>query len=241
MNSAIADILKSLVIDLDWVDKASGLIQVLRRGGLKGKTGVFPVATNVSPDYDPQVLTDMVPDSTKMSVVYFEDQGITTRREGRFINCTSRLRLVGWLNGKKIRYNSTQAIKSINQVLLSLPNNYNSGDFGQIKIDSIVEETKSAAIFSQYSYSEEQTQYLLYPNDYFSLIVTVNFRCSIDCFTDIDMVLLDDCGNDVDFDYCSHFEGSLSDRQKDCITITLIDGNTFVENSEYGVLNATVT
>lgn len=237
MNEQVANILRTLFVDLDWVDKASGLVRAVRTSSSTGQTKVFPAAANVSPDYDPQVMTDMVPDSTKYSVLYFEDQGINYRNAGRFVECTSRVRMVVWLNGSKLRFTSSQAVKSIQQIVQSLPTNYSVDDFGQIKI-TVEEEPKSAAIFSQYSYNEEQTQYLFYPNDYFSLLITTRFNVSRSCFDDYDPVFLDECGDDTDFDYCTHFEESLSDRQLACITISLIDGNTFEENEQYGVLVA---
>lgn len=239
MNELIAEIIKTLVVDLDWVDKASGLVRSLRRGSNSG-VKIFPVATNVSPDYDPNVLTDMVPNSEYNSVLYFEDQGLATRNEGRWIRCQSRLRLVCWLNGSKMRFTSAQAIKSIQELINNLPSNYSSGDFGQIKF-TIQEEAKTASIFSGYSYSEEQTQYLTYPNDYFSLLLNVTYLASKECFTDTDPVFLNECGEDEDFNYCEHFVESLSSRQLDCITISLIDGNTFEENADYGVLVTTIS
>ncbi len=241
MNKAISEILRGLLVDITWVDKASGLVTAVRRGSEGGRTQVFPAATNVSPDYDPQVMTDMIPNSEYNSILYFEDQGMSARREGKWLRCESRLRLVCWLNGQKMRFTSEQAVKAIQEVFFTLPLNYSSGDFGQIRITAAPEETKSAAIFAGYSYSEEQTQYLLYPNDYFSLMVTVSYLASPDCFTDLDPVFLDECGNDTDFDYCEHFEASLGDRQRDCLTITLIDGNVFTENEDYGILVTTLT
>lgn len=255
MNEQIAEIIRTLLVDLDWVDSASGVVRSLRRQG-EGIVKVFPVATNVTPDYDPEKITEMTPNSAYNSVLYFEDQGFSSRREGRWMRCESRLRLVCWINGAKMRFNSTQAIKAIQEILSGLPMNYSSGDFGQIRFE-ITEETKTAAIFSAYSYNEEQSQYLTYPNDYFSLMITTRFLSSLECYTDTNPVFLDQCGDDINFDYCEHFLDSLGQRQLDCIKnigFTVYDNNllfvgtvvgddlqVIAKDTNLNIINATYT
>jgi len=239
MNKEIAKILRDELTVLDWVDVAAGLVRTVKTNDRMA----FPVDVDVYPDGDPATLSHLVPDDSRITILYFEDIGFRTQREGRWVRCTSDLRLVCWINGKKVAYTSAQAIKGVLRVLYGL-GKFNRDDFGSIVITSIVEEEKSSGIFSKYSYSEEQTQYLMHPNDYFAIRVSLEYLVAVDCFTNTDVEYLDECGNPVPFNYCEQFLSRLSQRQIDCVVdaycpvFDFIDSMTVENNEDFGTFDA---
>ena len=95
---------------------------------------------------------------------------------GRFKKMRSRLRLVCWINVAKLYGDacatdspctaSTNIIIEILRALPDFPVNY--APFMQVKFDVLNQLVRSNSIFSQYTYNEKQTQYL---------IVTVRLLC----------------------------------------------------------------
>lgn len=190
MNKEIADIILSKIDGLAWVDKTAGLVrtstihQPSDKGTIKKS---FPVAC------DSNNKVDLIPDSKKLSVMYFEDLGVNILgSDDRYINCESNLRLVVWLNGKRLGYDgcgiSSIAIMSILKVFAGLFNPFNQGNFVKVKISGISELPKDASIFGKYTYDEAQTQYLMFPYDYFALQVKTSFSIAFNCLTDFEIL-----------------------------------------------------
>ena len=108
MNQAIASILKSRIADLDFVDKIAGLVatqymNVTNEAGVKVQKS-YPVACcTTADDCITGAYNDLAPDSKYKSVIYFEDRGVTFERyASNWKYYRSNLRLVAWLNVKKI-------------------------------------------------------------------------------------------------------------------------------------------
>ena len=103
MNSAVANILKTKIETLPFVDTIAGLVTV---GQKKDKTEVlrFPISRDVThTDCINGRYTDLIPNDKKTSVIYFEDRGISNNgTSGRRTIYESQLTLVAWLNLKKI-------------------------------------------------------------------------------------------------------------------------------------------
>lgn len=192
MTNEISDILKNQISELPFIDRLAGLVRPVTineetDSGKKRKS--FPVACNVSAQdcVTSGKYQDLVPNSSRKSVIYFEEAGGTrmTGIERNEINFTSTVRLVGWLNLKKMGLTdcnwSATAILQIIKELSVLLQPHNSGMFLHVKITEISEAEKSNAIFSKYSYDEAVTQYLIYPYDYFALNLTIKFSINKNC------------------------------------------------------------
>lgn len=190
MNEIIANIIKSQIEGLAFIDRIAGLVKVVRRQDVSEKgtiVKVFPVDCGVTEkDCVNSKYTDLVPNSKCKSIHYFEDLGstLTGQENGRF-NFESKIKLVGWLNLKKLGKTDCSVshlaiaaiLKQITSKYFSSPSNKMS--LIQIRCTGI--DPKSAAIFSKYSYSEEINQYLLFPFDYYAMTFTVVFSVANSC------------------------------------------------------------
>lgn len=194
MNALIADIIKTAIEDLAFVDRIAGIVKpVTISEDIDGQKRVktFPVACNVTEaDCVSGQYTDLVPNSQKNSVIYFEDLGVqfigNVKSEMRF---RSQLRLVCWLNLKRMgitdcNWSSTATLHIIKSILQAdVP--FNSTPFTGMKYTGISQPVKSASIFSKYSYSEQVNQYLLYPYDYFAVDFVVEYGVKAACIEDL--------------------------------------------------------
>ena len=104
MNNKIANIIVGYIKELPWIDKIAGLTQIAKvtQGGVEKR---FPISCDLTFDdactqgcYD-----ELMPNSQYSSVVFFEDGSFNfIRQEGGKLLYESRLRLVAWLNYKKL-------------------------------------------------------------------------------------------------------------------------------------------
>jgi hypothetical protein len=190
MNNKLANVIKGYVEDLTWIDKIAGLVQTVTIREKIGEAVVnksFPVSCDV--DYNACIkgrYQDLALDSKKKSVLYFEDRGGAqyVRRNGNTLEFTSSLRLVCWLNLKLINEVECEGdIRScgvsgdyVLEVLRALPAiPFTEEGFITIFINNISQVERSVDIFSRYTYHEPQTQYLLFPYDFFALDLSINF------------------------------------------------------------------
>lgn len=195
MNNKLAVILRDQISDLNWIDKIAGLVQTANiriKSGDDTSEKSYPISCSISEDACLKgAYQDLCPDSKKKSIAYFEDRGLAfDRMEGNRLFYTSSLRLVCWLNLKKIQDENCdkdvigcgtsgdyvlEVIKKFNYVP------FNSGGLYGIMIQPPSQVERSVEIFSKYTYNEEALQYLMFPYDYFALDFTVNFM--IPCLT----------------------------------------------------------
>ena len=196
MNQAVSSILKDYIDGLDFVDKISGLVQTVHMNvtddkGVKVRKS-YPVScTTTAEDCKKGLYNDLAPDSKYKTVLYFEDGGVTfNSRQGNFVCYTSNLKLVCWINIPKIYGEScpdgepcTEAAKIIKKILCALPAQpVNVSPFVKFSPVIVSQDIRSNSIFSKYTYNELQTQYPMYPYDYFSLNIQTQFCvCTADC------------------------------------------------------------
>lgn len=196
MNNTIADIIKTKIEDLDFVDKIAGLVSTVYmnipdENGTKVQKA-FPIACDVTAEDCKQgAYNDLCPDSKYMTVIYFEDGGVEFReRKNKFICYTSRLKLVCWINVAKYLneccnegITCSASADIIKKILCALPTQPENID-PYVSVYPVVtsQAVRSNSIFSQYTYNEKQTQYLLAPFDYFALNIVTDFCvCTEDC------------------------------------------------------------
>jgi hypothetical protein len=177
MNAKIADILKDQLTELSFVDKLAGLVKPITYTDKAGNEKTFPVAVDGATPCDPMHYTDLVPDSSKLSIIYFEDQGMDVINSGcRYVDCETKLKLVCWCNLAKINADIVSAELLKLAIMMTIPTRIDNTDWvTKIFVKFEGEETKSPDIFGGYTYDEKQNQYLMYPYDYFALNYSVKY------------------------------------------------------------------
>lgn len=193
MNQAIANIVKSYISDLAFVDKIAGLVSTIyvdvtdENNNRTQKS--FPVACcTTADDCKNGAYNDLTPNSAYRTVIYFEDGGVTfNRQRGVFKYFTSRLRMVCWINVAKLYsddcYNdnpctaSTRLITEIIRSIPDFPQDYSP--LMQVRSKITNQVIRDNSIFGKYTYNEKQTQYLLAPYDYFALDIETEFAICI--------------------------------------------------------------
>lgn len=205
MNTGIGEILKGYISTLNFADKVAGVVRPViqvdvieqydednKLIGTVTQRKVFPVACGVTHKqcYEEGLLTDLVPNSSNRSIMYFEDNGcVLTGVEGKLQRYKSSIRLVGWLNLQQFDTSScTISAEVIAAIIKVIPTGiFNAAGTNyqrvQIRLRNIV--PKSQAIFGSYTYNEETTQYLMYPYDYFALDLEVDFAIHENCIQDV--------------------------------------------------------
>ena len=197
MNQTVANIIKGYIEDCrcSFVDKIAGLtsvvyMNVLDEAGNKVQKS-YPVSCDVTADDCKSGLyNDLTPDSKYKTIIYFEDGGVSfNSRQGNFICYTSNLKLICWINIPKL-YDEvcpdgepcTASAGIIKKILCCLPEfPAYANPFSRFYPVVTSQEIRSNSIFSKYTYNELQTQYLMYPYDYFALNIQTTFCVCMDC------------------------------------------------------------
>jgi hypothetical protein len=184
MNNKIANIVVSYIKELSWIDKIAGLTQIARvtQGGVEKR---FPISCDLT--YDDACTTgcydELMPNSQYGSVVFFEDGSFNfIRQEGGKLYYESRLRLVAWLNYKKLPGgcgSSGDYIISIIKALPAFPQNV--GDMIRLSITVTSQAQRSSGVFSKYTFDELHSQFLMLPYDFFGLDLRVEFYVIPEC------------------------------------------------------------
>ena len=185
------NLLKPAIIALPWVDRYGGVTQKITKSFQDDKDGLiqksFPISCSVT-DIDcnnDQRYKDLVPDSSKSSVLYWEvtqgfsDQGADNGVKQRRI-LKGSARLVGWLNTDKLGVNvcntAALAMRSLYPLLYSEFTSGGGSDLfnkARLKFEFGSEEIKDKNIFSQYDYGKNVDGFLLHPYDFFAVNVTI--------------------------------------------------------------------
>lgn len=188
MNQAIANIIKTHIEDLDFVDKIAGLVSTVNIDvGPKDNlvTKSYPVACCVTAnDCKSGAHNDLMPDSKYKTVIYFEDNGVSfVKSESNWKYYTSSVRLVCWINVAKILGDAcnegtactlaAHLIAEIIRVLPEFPEHHDEFDF--VYSEVVGQVIRDNSIFSKYTFDEKHIQYLMYPYDYFALEIQTSF------------------------------------------------------------------
>jgi hypothetical protein len=196
MNELIANILKTKIESLSFVDKIAGLVKpviiTMQNGeGILRKT--FPISSDITYNQciENKRYQDLIPNSKYRSIIYFEDNGTSFNYLSKgWIGFNSKLLLIGWFNLSKLKECNitTNSNEFILYIISSFPRvPFNSDPFLGINIIPTTEPIKNNSIFSKYSYDENFTQYLLYPYDYFAINIDITYKANLDCLTDISL------------------------------------------------------
>jgi len=190
MNNKIANLVVGYIDELSWIDKIAGMTQIARVSQQSGESKVekrFPISCSV--DYEAACKSgtydELSPDSRYRSVVFFEDGSFSLANKiGKALYYESRIRLIGWLNLCKIEDNCGNSGDYVLDIIRSLPSvPVNIGDMLGVFIEITNQLPRDASIFGKYTFNEKQTQYLMYPYDFFALEVRTTFHVIPECLT----------------------------------------------------------
>lgn len=202
MNKGIANILLNRLGTLPFIDLYGGIVSVQEKEDFfvdeihpngKKVLNKFPVACDVI-DHNvcavPGKLVPMIPDSKRKGILYFEDMGVVSNgRKGIYMDFTSSLRLVVWLNTKHINLNPcfelTMPVMAHILSRLTNVNPFNSNNFLRINISVNKIPQANKDIFSKYTYDLAITQYLMQPFEFFALDLLVNYSILPSCINEI--------------------------------------------------------
>ena len=159
----IREIINNVVLDYSFKDVQYGIVYPVF-----SKTGFVPGSQN-GKEYN-----DAVPDSSRKSIVYWEDFGSSViESNAHYWRVSQNMRLICWMNFDKINIDYEQCV---GQLLYGVPKQSGNTLFryqGQLP--------KDVNLFSRYNYRDGKT-YILYPFDVVALKFNVIYYvpCSAD-------------------------------------------------------------
>jgi hypothetical protein len=185
MIHRIADKILENLVYLPFIDQYTGVVKVAKI--ISGDTvKTFPIACNTPTDCDPNKLKALVPNSTKRSILYFEDMGT---QQTELVNGGYRfqatLRLVCWINYKKISGALCDTSLIATNILKYLPTRL--GNFDEF-IDVWVEvssQDPAENVFDRYNYNEERNQFMTYPYDVVAFTLKATWKVLTACVPEI--------------------------------------------------------
>ena len=194
MNHTIAQILADSLTTLVFKDKITGLVKSLRVK--KGETEkIIPIAYNTNPTTcNESELLDYTPDSTKRSIIYFEDRGTSFLNESNgYLFMQSRLQLVCWFNYKLIDKTLYQPDRIAGNIIKLIPDRLpNQSNLIGILVTFTGQDPIDSDPFIKYSYREFQSQFMTYPYGYTALNYQIDYRIRKECIDDI-VLNIDSC------------------------------------------------
>lgn len=204
MNKEIANILRDKIKDLPFVRTIAGLVQTVEYLQPDSDNNMHRVAMPMS--YEvlvPGTMSDascfdgrereLVPDSRKGSIIYFEELAAVSRgvlgRPGT-IALQSTIRLVAWMDRERLvgdRYTniSTTCISQIMGRLVGR-NPMNVGNIKRLSVTVANIPNQNAALFSKYTYDEKIRQYLMPPFECFGIDFVCKYVVSDRCLAGMD-------------------------------------------------------
>jgi len=171
------ELVKHLSENVGFIDKWAGLVKPMRKQVQKVEK-VFPVAINTPSACDLSDYTALVPDNSKMSVVYAEIVSAPTVEVMRHTSkqMAATIRLVVWYNLDLITaggYISSDSV--VDQIFEHLPKRLPDSAFTGVKQVHFqpVSITTGAEVVSQYTYNEVKTQFTTHPYGIFAIDIDV--------------------------------------------------------------------
>lgn len=191
MNKDIASIIKAKILLAPVhpiVDKVAGLVQTVEfaEETMSGASKVARIPVSIDTNIDGAVNwkdRDLVPNSANRSIIYFEDNGITTGVSNAYgKHQTSKLTMICWMNTKRMSGSTTPASDFATAILNKIEKlPFNSGKYLNIKISHESILPQDARIFSRYTYDEKEKQYLMSPYEFFAVNLVIKYIASSNC------------------------------------------------------------
>lgn len=193
MNRAIASVVRDRILSkTDFIEIAAGLVQTVERVNVQGpemkavsfKHPISADVTSTNPDcIQPNGYADLSPDSTRKSILYFEDQGVQIlRRESSFIHYRSKLRAIAWFNLSYFENPLQVTAAMTNAIISSLTMNpINAGNISRLFLTGSSVPIIGMNLFSSYSFKDPIHQYLMAPYDIVAVDLQIDFAINVSC------------------------------------------------------------
>ena len=147
----------------------------------------FPVIENSNKSQcDGNDYISLIPDDSLKSLIYHELISDTVEEDNdSYQQHTATVRLIAWFNLRNINQSLTNC-----EQLLQLINNkipFSMPDYGaayRIICETTDKRIRDKSIFSQWTYSESEKQYLIYPFDFGHINLRISYRLN-KCINDI--------------------------------------------------------
>jgi hypothetical protein len=194
MNKELATVLRTKLAGLPFVEILAGMVQTVTQSDPNQDENAPAVITKRFPvSYDVVgagncVGTEVIlmPDSSKKSLIYFEDYGIqVTGRIHGMVAYSSNLRLICWLNRANLVGDHYQEISGrcmasiVDRLLTQNPENVSM--FTRLSVNVARIPPQDAALFGKYTYDETTRQYLRPPFEFFGIDLTATYQAPAKC------------------------------------------------------------
>ena len=195
----IAELLRDEISGLNFVEIAAGLAKPVtvrndvtpadaEEGAMLDK--IIPMAYNdlgiVCEGGD---LYKLVPDTKKMSIVWWEDKGVElTEEQTYYYQARANLMCVGWWNLPLIDQAMTDPSLLVANIIAAVPVALTTVDYlSQIRVAWDGEEVSGAEVLSKYSFDEPENQFATFPYAVTGINFVVDFAFGKNC---VDAVVL---------------------------------------------------
>jgi len=188
INEVAYQLVKALSENLVFADRWAGLVTPLKKMVDK-REKIFPVAINTKTDCDLSDFMDLVPDTSKKSVIYAEllSAPVVEHFRGNTYNVDASLKLVCWYNLDLITEgNYVDEGTILMHIISHIPKTLSNSLFDYSKgVNIFVDSTESGSqILDRYSYDEVKSQYATFP--YGVVAVSLNIKyIAVNCLDDI--------------------------------------------------------
>lgn len=199
MNKELATLLKSKLSALPFIDMLAGLVQTVTTeerdaNGVAKIQKRFPVAYDTNDTRNCTVGPErmLIPDSSRRSIIYFEDFGSSATNEsrGQLRGMSSSIRLICWLNrAKLVGDNYTEISGRMMSMILDkliTRNPENNGMFTKLIVKVARIPPQDPALFGRYTYSEVDRQYLRPPFEFFGIDLACTYFVNSNCINEIE-------------------------------------------------------
>jgi hypothetical protein len=201
MNKELSIVLRDKLVGLPFVDMLGGMVQtVTTEDANQDNEAAAKIVKKFPVTYDIASLdcqgkeTAMVPDSSKKSIIYFEDFGLSVagRVHGQTMYSSS-LRLICWMNKANLVGNAYvniggRCMATIVDILAG-HNPENVGMFTRMTVNVARIPPQDAGLFGRYTYNEADRQYLRPPFEFFGIDFIINFQVPSKCLSGINFNL----------------------------------------------------
>lgn len=197
MNKELCTIFRKRLEDLPFADMLAGMTQpvafqqaVEEVGPLRKTMPVAYDTTDAMNNCHSGPERALVPDTSKKSIIYFEDYGLRPApngaRRNRFI---SNVRLVCWLNRSLLVGEAHMEIagRCMAEIMKRINNQVPVNDGMFVKLMSSVAAIPAAVpdLFGKYNYDTTVKQFLMPPFEFFALDIVSDFEVIENCLEGI--------------------------------------------------------
>lgn len=199
MNNELSAVLRNKIAaaGLPFIDVLAGMATTVTttdagsEDGAPPVTKKFPVAFihNQDPACTGKEFV-LTPDSSRKSIIYFEDFGVTATGKVKGLNgFVSSLRLVCWLNQANLVGDHYQFVGG--RIMATLIDLLTSGNpdnvdmFTRLQVDVAAIPPQDAGLFGRYTYNEPDRQYLRPPFQFFGIDLRCKYFVPSKCLNNI--------------------------------------------------------